>query len=167
MNANAITRTKSAHDSSLTIHHVLERGLRQAPQQEIVYADHVRMTYGKLAERVNRLASALAALGVEQGDTVAMMDWDSHRYLEAFFAVPMMGAVLHTANVRIAPEQVLYTINHAQDDVILVNTEFLPLLEGIHDKIRPGVKLVLIDDSNAAAQGDLERSEERRVGEEC
>ena len=74
------------------------------------------------------------------------MDWDSHRYLECFFAVPMMGAVLHTVNVRISPEQVLYTINHAADDVILVNAEFLPLLEQIHAKIRPGVKFVLIND---------------------
>ena len=62
------------------------------------------------------------------------MDWDSHRYLECFFAVPMMGAVLHTVNVRISPEQMLYTINHAADDVILVNAEFLPLLEAIHDR---------------------------------
>ena len=68
------------------------------------------------------------------------MDWDSHRYLECFFAVPMMGAVLHTVNVRISPEQILYTINHAADDVILVNAEFLPMLEAIHDKIRPGVQ---------------------------
>jgi fatty-acyl-CoA synthase len=75
-----------------------------------------------------------------------MMDWDSHRYLECFFAVPMMGAVLHTVNIRISPEQVLYTINHAKDDVILVNAEFAPLLESIHAKIRSGVKLVLIND---------------------
>ena len=79
------------------------------------------------------------------------MDWDSHRYLECFFAVPMMGAVLHTVNVRISPEQVLYTINHAADDVILVNAEFLPLLEAIHAKIRPGVKLVLINDGGCEA----------------
>ena len=57
------------------------------------------------------------------------MDWDSHRYLECFFAVPMMGAVLHTVNVRLSPEQILYTINHAEDDVLLVNAEFLPILE--------------------------------------
>ena len=84
------------------------------------------------------------------------MDWDSHRYLECFFAVPMMGAVLHTVNVRISPEQVLYTINHAQDDVILVNAEFLPLLEGIRAKIRPGVRFVLINDGAAAPQAKLE-----------
>src|SRR6185436_5407576 len=73
----------------------------------------------------------------------------SHRCLECFFAVPMMGAVLHTVNVRISPEQVLYTINHAEDDVILVNAEFLPLLEAIRAKIRPGVKLVLINDGSS------------------
>ena len=75
------------------------------------------------------------------------MDWDSHRYLECFFAVPMMGAVLHTVNVRLSPEQILYTINHAEDDIILVNTEFLPILESIRDRIEPVKKLVLLDDT--------------------
>src|SRR5499425_378914 len=137
MNKLAIARTPSAVEPSLTIARILAHGVVKAPRQEIVYGD-LRLTYSKLAERVRRLASALAGLGVGPGNTVAVMDWDSHRYLEAFFAVPMMGAVLHTVNVRISPEQVLYTINHAADDVILVNAEFLPLIEAIHDKIRPG-----------------------------
>src|SRR6201995_1940379 len=59
----------------------------------------------------------------------------------------MMGAAPHTVNVRISPEQVLYTINHAEDDIILVKSEFLPLLEAIQAKIRPGVKLVLIEET--------------------
>ena len=151
-----IARTRSAHDAPLSIGHILDRGLAAAPTQEIVYADRLRYTYATLGERVRRLASALHALGVEPGSTVAIMDWDSHRYLECFFAVPMMGAVLHTVNVRISPEQVLYTINHAADDVILVNAEFLSLLEGIHEKIRPGVKLVLIDDGAPTSQSKLE-----------
>jgi fatty-acyl-CoA synthase len=75
------------------------------------------------------------------------MDWDTTRYLECFFAVPMMGAVLHTINVRLSPEQILYTINHAEDDIILVNSEFLPLLEQIWERVEPGKKLVLLDDS--------------------
>ena len=152
MNPLAIQRTRSANDAPLSIRHILARGLTQAPAQEIVYADRVRYTYTTLAERIGRLASALTALGVKPGSTVAMMDWDSHRYLECFFAVPMMGAVLHTVNVRISPEQILYTINHAADDVILVNAEFLPILEAIRDKIRPGVKFVLINDAPAAPQ---------------
>src|SRR5262249_34114870 len=98
----------------------------------------------------------LASQGVKPGSTVAMMDWDSHRYLECFFAVPMMGAVLHMVNVRISPEQVLYTINHAEDDVILVNAEFLPMLEGIREKIRSGVRFVLITDGVAAPQTGIE-----------
>jgi fatty-acyl-CoA synthase len=151
-----ITKTPSAHDTALSIRQILERGVATAPKQEIVYGDRVRYTYTSLAERVARLASALARLGVKPGSTVAIMDWDSHRYLECFFAVPMMGAVLHTVNVRISPEQVLYTINHARDDVILVNAEFLPLLEGIRDKIRPGVRFVLINDGTSNPQTPIE-----------
>ena len=146
MNDLAIARTPSACDPPLSIGQILAHGIARAPAQEIVYGERLRHTYQTLGQRVQRLASALSALGIAPGDTVAVMDWDSHRYLECFFAVPMMGAVLHTVNVRISAEQVLYTINHAQDDVILVNAEFLPLLESIHAKIRPGVKLVLISD---------------------
>jgi fatty-acyl-CoA synthase len=143
----AIECTASAHDAPLTIGQILDQGLATSPQQEIVYGDRLRYSYVTLGERVRRLASALAKLGVKPGNTVAVMDWDSHRYLECFFAVPMMGAVLHTVNIRISPEQILYTINHAKDDVILVNAEFLPLLEGIRTKIRPGVQFVLINDT--------------------
>jgi len=146
MNDLAIVRTPSACDAPLSIGQILAHGLATAPQQQIVYGDRMRHTYATFSERVHRLASALSTLGVRAGATVAMMDWDSHRYPECFFAVPMMGAVLHTVNIRISPEQVLYTINHAKDDVILVNAEFAPLLESIHAKIRPGVKLVLIND---------------------
>jgi len=156
MNKLAIACTPSACDAPLSIGQILAYGVAKAPEQEIVYADARRYTYTTLADRVRRLASALTVLGVEPGSTVAVMDWDSHRYLECFFAVPMLGAVLHTVNVRISPEQVLYTINHAADDVILVNAEFLPLLEQIHAKIRPGVKFVLINDGPAAPASAIE-----------
>jgi fatty-acyl-CoA synthase len=131
----------------LLIKRLLETGLRRAtPRQEIVYGDTLRLTYPQFGERVNRLAAGLRSLGVSPGDTVAVMDWDSHRYLECFFAVPMMGAVLHTINVRLSPEQILYTINHAKDDLILVNAEFLSVLEQIRPQIEPGKRLVLLDD---------------------
>jgi fatty-acyl-CoA synthase len=155
MNTLLIPRTASACDAPLSIRQILDRGVATAPAQEIVYGDRLRFTYAKLGERVRRLASALEDLGVKPGATVGIMDWDSHRYLECFFAVPMMGAVLHTVNVRISPEQVLYTINHAADDVILVNAEFLPLVEAIHEKIRPGVKFVLIEDGATVPQTRL------------
>jgi fatty-acyl-CoA synthase len=156
MNELSIRRTPSAYDPPLLIGQILDRAVRDTPAQEVVYGNRLRYTYATLAERVGRLASALAKLGIKPGATVAMMDWDSHRYLECFFAVPMMGAVLHTVNVRISPEQILYTINHAQDDVILVNAEFLPVLDGIRSKIRPGVRFVLINDGGELAPSGLE-----------
>jgi fatty-acyl-CoA synthase len=148
MNELAIARTASAQEAPASIRALLDLGLANAPGQEIVYAGRSRYTYATLAERVSRLASALGALGVKAGSTVAVMDWDSPRYLEAFFAVPMMGAVLHTVNVRLAPEQILHTINHARDDVILVNSEFVPILEAIRGQVRPGVRFVLIDEGS-------------------
>ena len=151
MSPHPIERTPSAHDKPLLIGEILARGLAVAPTQEIVYRGRLRLTYIEFAERVARLASALSALGVQPGSTVAVMDWDSHRYLECFFGIPMMGATLHTVNVRMSPEQVLYTINHARDDVILVNSEFLPLLAQIRGQIRPEAKLVLIHDNDTAA----------------
>ena len=81
------------------------------PDQEIVYRGAVRFTYRTFHERVRRLATALGKIGVKPGDTVAVMDWDSHRYLECFFAVPMIGAVLHTVNMRLSAEQLVYTIS--------------------------------------------------------
>ncbi len=88
----------------------------------------------------------LTGLGVESGQTVAMMDWDSHRYLECFFAVPMMGAILQTVNVRLSPEQILYTLNHARADVLLVNSEFFPILQQIAGELETVKTFVLISD---------------------
>src|SRR5215831_14042692 len=104
---------KSAYQYPLIIKHLWHAPLLQAPDQEIVYRDLRRFRYRELRERVGRLASALAGLGARPGDTVGVLDWDSNRFLEAFFAVPMMGAVLQTVNVRLSPEQITYTINHA------------------------------------------------------
>jgi AMP-binding enzyme len=147
-----ITQTPSAYGFSLLIKGLLESGVTRAPEQEIVSANQNRFTYREFAERVGRLASGLASLGVKRGDTVAIMDWDTHRYLECFFAVPMMGAVLHTVNVRLSAEQILYTINHAEDDVILINNELLPLLQQIWDRVDAGKRLVLLNDTGKATQ---------------
>ena len=151
-----IQRTAEAVESPLVINSILESGVRNAPEQEIVYADQRRMSYRDLEERVNRLAGALAECGVKPGDTVAVMDWDTHRYLEAFFAIPMMGAVLHTVNVRLSPEQILYTLNHAEDDVILVNREFLPVLEELKDRIETVKRYVLLDDEGGNLDSQLD-----------
>ncbi len=116
------------------------------PDQEIVYRELKRYTYRDLRGRIGRLAHALAALGVAGGETVAVMDWDSHRYLESYFAIPMMGAVLMTVNVRLSPEQIAYTLNHCGAKAILVNSEFLPVLESIKSQLSAAQVFVLISD---------------------
>ena len=146
---HTICRTESAHDYQLLIKNMLFCPVVSAPDQEIVYRGTFRYTYRELHQRVKRLASALTTLGVKPGDTVAVMDWDSHRYLECFFAVPMIGAVLHTINVRLSPEQILYTIDHAEDDILLVNAEFLPILEQIRGRIDTVKGFVLLNDEPA------------------
>ena len=110
----------NAYQYPLLIKRLLMSGPRYNPDQEIVYANRSKYTYSDLVERVNRLANALTNAGVKAGDTVAVMDWDTPRYLECFFAIPMIGAILHTVNVRLSPEQIVYTMNHAEDDVVLV-----------------------------------------------
>lgn len=139
-----------AHDFPLLVKQLLLTPLATSPHREIVYRDSVRHDYRTFRQRLGRLASVLQSLGVAHGDTVAVMDWDSHRYLEAYFAIPMMGAVLMTANVRLAPEQVAYTLNHSGASVLLINREFLPLLDAIRDHV-PGLRaFVLIDDQQGA-----------------
>lgn len=129
----------------LVIGQMLRSGLRAAPMQRISYQDQVELTYAAFGQRVNRLGSALTALGLGLDCVIAVMDYDSHRYLECFFAIPMLGATLHTVNVRLSPEQVLYTINHAEDDAILVHEDFLPLLLPLLPRMRP-VRLILLSD---------------------
>ena len=152
MSGSLIEHTPSAYDYPLLIKHLLYTPLATAPDQEIVYRDSSRYTYRTLRQRIGRLASGLAGLGVKPGDTVAVMDWDSHRYLECYFAVPMMGAVLQTVNIRLSPEQILYTLNHARADVVLCLNEFLPLLDAIKENLETVKTFVLLSDGDAAAE---------------
>ena len=155
MPTSLIERASNAYSYPLLIKQLWHSALATAPDQEIVYRDLVRHTYRETRDRIGQLASGLAKLGVKPGDTVAMMDWDSHRYLECFFAVPMMGAVLQTVNVRLNPEQILYTLNHAGPKVVLVNAEFLPILESIKDRLETVEKYVLISDAPHAEQSAI------------
>ncbi|MCF8037514.1 MAG: AMP-binding protein, partial [Desulfobacteraceae bacterium] len=155
MTFRKIEPTPSAYNYQLLIKHILETPLIYSPDQEIIYRDQQRYTYRDLNRRVHQMANMLSAMGVGPGSTVAVMDWDSTRYLECFFAVPMMGAVLHTINIRLSPEQLIYTINHAEDDVILVNEEFLPMLEGVKDKFETVKKIILLSDTGNTPETSL------------
>ena len=130
-----IAPAEGAHAYPLLIKSLLLSGGRYHPEREIVYADRLRYDYRTLKQRIHRLANLLTAAGVGPGDTVALLDWDSHRSLECFFAVPMIGAVLHTVNVRLSLEQIAFTMHHAEDHLVLVHDDFLPVLETIQHQL--------------------------------
>ncbi len=154
-NTRVIKKAPSAYSYPLLIKHLLHFPAIYTPEKEIVYRDKVRYRYDELLCRINRLASGLSAMGVKPGDVVAVLDWDSHRYLECYFAVPMLGAVLHTVNIRLAPSQMLYTMNHAEDTVVLVHEDFLPVVEGIKDELKTVRKWVLLEDGDTMPDTSL------------
>jgi len=133
-------------DWPLTLHHFLDRAARLFPRKEIATrtaAGMHRYTYADFHRRVHRLAHALNRLGIGRGDRVATFAWNTYRHLEIYFAAPCMGAVLHTLNIRLAPDQLVYIINHAEDRVIFVDASLVPLLERIRDQI-PTVKAFVV-----------------------
>ena len=155
MPVKIIESAPNAYAYPLLIKQLLHTPLATAADQEITYQGKLRYSYRTLRERIGRLANGLAGLGVEAGKTVAMMDWDSHRYLECFFAVPMMGAVLQTVNVRLSAEQILYTLNHAGADVLLINRDFFELLVPIAARLSTVKHFVLIDDEPTPVDGPV------------
>jgi fatty-acyl-CoA synthase len=146
---SVVEPTPSAYAYPLLIKNLLLAPLGHRPDQVITYKGTLRFTYAQFRERVGRLASALRGLGVKHGDVVAVMDWDSPRYLEAYFAIPMIGAVLHTVNIRLSSEQLLYTMGHAEDKVLLLNSDFLPLIEPIKGRLDTLATTVLLTDGGA------------------
>ncbi|MDU8357197.1 fatty acid--CoA ligase [Pseudomonas syringae group sp. J309-1] len=146
LQTRVIPPADGAYQYPLLIKRLLMSGSRYEKTREIVYRDSVRYTYPVLIERVCRLANVLSAAGVKAGDTVAVMDWDSHRYLECMFAIPMIGAVVHTINVRLSPDQIAYTMNHADDKFVLVNSEFVGLYQAMAGHLTTVEKTLLLTD---------------------
>jgi fatty-acyl-CoA synthase len=160
LQTRVIPPSPNAYQCPLLIKRLLLSGVRYERTREIVYQDKLRYDYGTLVERVARLANVLSEAGVKAGDVVAVMDWDSHRYLECMFAIPMIGAVLHTINVRLSPDQILYTMNHAEDRCVLVNSEFAGLYQGIAGHLTTVEKTLLLTDED-----DCQASLPNMVGE--
>jgi fatty-acyl-CoA synthase len=113
----------------------------------VIYKDQFRHTYKEMYQRVLTLASALQKLGVDKGTKVGVMEWDSHRYLEMYFAIPSVGAVLHTINPNLSPENVIYTVEHAEDQVLIFNEDFTPLVEQIRERVPSIKKFVSISET--------------------
>jgi len=111
-------------------------------------------TYAQVAERAARLAGALTALGVEPGDRVGTFLWNTQEHLEAYLAVPSMGAVLHTLNLRLFPEQLAYVVNHGQDRVVIADVTVLPLLARVADELSTVEHLVVVGEGGDTSAFD-------------
>ena len=141
--------------SELVLRKIYDRALAVFPELEIVYRTSKgvgRYTFSKAAERMKMLASALEGIGVKRLDRVATLDWNTHWHYEAYFAVPMMGAVLHTVNIRLAPEEIVYIMNHAEDKVAIVHKDFLPLLEAVGGKVKSLEAVIVVDSDEVPAK---------------
>ena len=124
----------------LLISTLLRHAERHHGEREIVSrrveGDIHRETYRELAARSRRLAKALAALGVRQSDRVATLAWNGYRHMELYYAVSGSGAVLHTLNPRLHPDQVGYIADHAEDRVLCFDLTFLPLVQAVADRLK-------------------------------
>jgi fatty-acyl-CoA synthase len=158
-------------DYPLTIQHLLWRCEKLFPGKEIVTQQEEglhRITYGQLLTRAGRFANALARLGVERGDRVGTLAWNNHRHLELYYAVPCMGAVLHTLNPRLFVDQLAFVIRDAGDSVICVDKTLLPVLARVADQLPPLKAIVLMHDGGPVPEhpfGDLLDYEDLVAGE--
>jgi fatty-acyl-CoA synthase len=143
----------ATHDYQLLIKQLLKMPIAQASRKQIVYRGDQRFSYPQFVERVNRLGGALAALGATNGTRVAVMDWDSHRYLESYFAIPMLGAAIMTVNIRLSPEQVAYTVDHSDAEILLINKDFYPFCQGIMDRLPKVKKIICLADDGIPDAG--------------
>jgi fatty-acyl-CoA synthase len=144
-------------DYELSLQHVLWRVERLHQKKEVVTKREQgvhRMTNGEMVPRVNRLAGALKRLGIKPGDRVATLAFNNHRHLELYYAVPCMGAVLHTLNLRLFPQHLEFIINDAEDKVLFVDQALLPLLKPLQGKIPSVQQIVLMTDTPAAKHSE-------------
>ena len=127
-------------DYPLTLTQFFERTRRVYPKKvlgtRVPGVGLEKLTYADWADRTARLAAALATLGVRKGDRVGTLAWNSHRHLEVYFAAPMMGAVLHTVNLRLAPQDITYIVNHAEEQVLIADASLWPILEPIRKDLK-------------------------------
>lgn len=143
----------------LLVSSMLERAERYFPKKTVISRTStgiVTHTYKEIGERTRRLSSALEKIGVEKGDRVGTLAWNHHRHLEAYFAIPGIGAILHTINIRLSPAHITYIINHAEDKVLLFDEDLLPLLEKVKDQLKTVKAFVVMTDKAELPESNLE-----------
>jgi len=143
----------------LTVPSLLERAEKFYSKKQVVSRTHSgihRFTYKQIGERTRKLAHALEKLGVQKGERVATLAWNHHRHLEAYFAAPGIGAVLHTINLRLSPEHIAFIINHAEDKVLLVDEDLFPLVEKMHHLFKTVKAYIVMTDKATLPDSSIE-----------
>jgi fatty-acyl-CoA synthase len=156
-------------DHPLTIADILRHGQTVHARSQVTTLTETaprRASFAEVGARAARLAGALHRLGIRSGDRVATFGWNSQEHLEAYLAVPAMGAVLHTLNIRLFPEQLTYVANHAADRVIIVDDSTVPLLARVRDQLTTVEHIIVVGDGDAAALGTTLRYDALLAAEE-
>ncbi|RMH81082.1 MAG: fatty-acid--CoA ligase [Actinomyces sp.] len=141
----------------LTVTQIFRHGQQVHGDREVISwtgGDARRASFAEVGERAERLARGLGELGVGPGDVVGTFCWNHQEHLEAYFAVPCMGAVLHTLNIRLFPEQLAYVVDHAGDKVVIIDDSLIPLYARVVDDIASVQTYVVVGDGDASALGD-------------
>ncbi|WP_194138513.1 long-chain fatty acid--CoA ligase [Robertmurraya kyonggiensis] len=142
----------------LTMTQMIKRAEKFFPKKQVISRTSkgiVRLTYKEIAERTRRLADSLQKLGVERGDKVGTLAWNTHRHLEAYLAIPCSGAVIHTINIRLAPQHISYIINHAEDKILLIDADLIPLIERCKDELTSVKAFVIMTDEDELPETSL------------
>jgi fatty-acyl-CoA synthase len=158
VSVNCMVTTSTMQDFPLAIPAILRHGRRVYGRAECLTwtGDGARTTtYAQVADDADRLATALTKLGVQTGDRVGTFCWNTAEHLSAYFAIPCMGAVLHTLNIRLFAEQLAYVVNHAEDKVVIVDDSLIPLLAKVAAELKTVEHFVVIGDGDASALGDV------------
>lgn len=146
--------------SSLLLKQLWHTPLANASDQEIVYRDQLRLSYRQVYARISQFGAALAASGFRRGEVIAVMDHDSHRYLECYFAIPMYGAVMMTVNTKLTPAQIAYTLNHSGASMLLLHADFIPVIENIRTELSNIQKFIVMADGAPLPSTSLQFADE-------
>ena len=144
-------------DAPLLISDILRYGQTVHGDSTVITVEaggHRSATFAEVAARAEKLAAALTRLGVEAGDRIGTFCWNNQGHLEAYLAIPCMGAVLHTLNIRLPAEQLAYVINHAEDRVIIVDATVIPLLAAIKDDLKTVETIIVVGEGDTSALGE-------------
>lgn len=143
----------------LTISSMMERAEKLFSKKEIVSRTHdtvTTLTYKQLGERTRRLSSALKKLGIKEGERIGTLAWNHHRHVEAYFAIPGIASVLHTINIRLSPQHISYIIQHAEDRILLIDEDLVPLVEKIQSELSTVQAYIIMTDKDGLPNTTLE-----------